>query len=59
MEDLKIGELLKYCSNHPSLYNKVATILYEDFGIQGAEINLLITYMIGEYGRLTDGKEEI
>ena len=55
----KIGELMDYASKHPILYNKVANILYKEFGLAGAEIVLLVTYMIGEYRSIADGKEKI
>ena len=54
-----MGKLLKYCSENPELYNKVSNYVYQEFNIQSAEITLLITYVIGEYERETDGKEKI
>lgn len=54
MKDTNISYLLKYCADMPELYNKVATKLWVEFGMQSAEICLLCTYMINEW-RLTDG----
>lgn len=49
MGDTNIGYLLKYCSEMPELYNKVATKLWCEFNIHSAELSLLCTYMINEW----------
>ena len=43
--DDTIKFLLNYVSNYPEVYNKVANILYTQFGIRGAEICLLCTFI--------------
>lgn len=57
MKDTNMGYLLKYCSDMPELYNKVATKLWTEFNIQSAEVTLLCTYMINEW-RLKDGNKK-
>lgn len=47
--DSNIKYLLNYCQDMPELYNKVANKLWVEFGIRGAEITLLCTYMINEW----------
>lgn len=59
MDNLMMGKLLKYCSENPELYNKISNYLHQEFEIQSAEITLLITYVVGEYERGKDGKEDI
>ena len=51
--------LIDYCSRCPDLYNRIANIMNDDFNLRSAEINLLITYMVSEYGDLKDAKEKI
>lgn len=41
-----IGILLTVCSGYPTIYNKVSNLLYKNFQLGGAELNLLITYMV-------------
>lgn len=41
--------LLDYCMDKPELYNKVATKLWVQFGIQQAELTLLCTFIASEY----------
>lgn len=53
-----IGFLLNYCSRCPELYNEIANHLYQRFGIQGAEIVLLVTYYVAEERR-SYGKEDV
>lgn len=49
---LKIEDLLQYVINNKleDLYNKVGNRLYKDFGLQSAEVNLMVAYMINEMG---------
>ena len=54
-----IHMLIDYCSRCPDLYNRIANIMNDDFNLRSAEINLLITYMISQYGDLKDAKEKI
>ena len=53
-----IGFLLNYCSKYPELYNEIANHLYQRFGIQSAEIVLLVTYYVAEE-RISYGKKDI
>lgn len=46
----KIDFLLQQCKDHPELYNQVALDLKRDFDIKGANIALLVTYYIMQYG---------
>lgn len=40
--------LLDYCQDKPELYNKVASRLWVEFGINQAEISLLCTFIASE-----------
>ena len=52
---LDIDFLLKYGfeggEDFAKLYNKIANVLYTDFGISGAELATLITYFVDQYKR--------
>lgn len=51
MNDVKIEFLMMEVAKYPALYNKVCNKLYKDFDIRGAEICLLITYIVHELGK--------
>lgn len=55
----RIQFLLDYCLKYPELYNEVANHLYSRFGIQGAEITLLVTYYVAEERRKNNDKNNI
>lgn len=40
------SELLKEAQGHESLYNAIGNVLYKDFEIQSAEVNLIILHTI-------------
>ena len=40
------GYFMFHASKRPELYNQVGRILYREAGIQSAELNCLITYII-------------
>lgn len=48
-----IDFLLKYGSeggeDFAKLYNKIANVLYTDFGISGASLAMMITYFVDQY----------
>ena len=50
---IDIDFLLKYGfeggEDFAKLYNKIANVLYTDFGISGAELATLITYFVDQY----------
>ena len=55
-ENTNIKFLLDEVSKYPELYNAIAKDLWIQFGMQNAEITLLVTYMIHKYvERWTDG----
>lgn len=43
-KDENMEMLLRECSKHPELYNKVSNLLYKDLGLQSAELTLTCTY---------------
>lgn len=51
--------LIDYCMKHTELYNEVANHLYNRFGIQAAEITLLVTYYVAEERRKNNDKNNI
>lgn len=51
--DKKMELLLKECSEHPAVYNKVSNILYKDLGLQSAEISLTCTYAVLKFMELS------
>lgn len=51
MENSNISFLLNYASKCPELYNEVSNHLYKRFGLQGAELTLLVTYYVAEERR--------
>lgn len=55
--DTNIKYLLDYCQDKPELYNKVASKLWIEFGIRSAEISLLCTYMISEWSKKYEHRE--
>ncbi len=44
--DENMEMLLRKCSKHPELYNKVSNILYKDLGLQSAEVTLTCAYTV-------------
>ena len=48
-ENTNIKFLLDEVSKYPELYNAIANDLWIQFGMQNAEITLLVTYMIHKY----------
>ena len=46
--DSHIKFLLNYCQDKPELYNKVANRLWVEFGLKGAELSLLCTFIASE-----------
>lgn len=56
--DYVIGDLLKYCSEHPTEYSRIANMLHEAFNIQSADLDLIITFIVCEYERIYHGKNE-
>ena len=40
--------LFNYCQDKPELYNKVASILWVQFGLRSAELDLLCTFITSE-----------
>ena len=53
-----MGDLLKYCSEHPKEYNRVSNLLYKRFGMQSAEMCLFHTYIVCEYERIYHGQDK-
>lgn len=43
-------KLIVTCGQKPEVYNRISRRLYSEFGIQGAEICLLVTYFVLEEG---------
>ena len=46
-----ISYLLNYCAAHTEEYNEIANHLWRRFGLQGAELCLLVTYYVCEERR--------
>ena len=46
--DINMEFLLNYCQDKPELFNRVATLLWRQFGLRSAEISLLCTYIASE-----------
>lgn len=46
--DNSIGYLLSVCSKYPEIYNEVSNHLYNEFGLSGAELVLLVTYYVAK-----------
>lgn len=52
-----ISKLLEKCKNYPRTYNRAAMWLYEEYGVQSAELSLLLTaYHIDRISE--EGEEE-
>lgn len=41
-----LSYFMYHATKRPELYNQVGRILYEEAGVQSAELNCLITYVI-------------
>ena len=48
MEKDNIKFLLDYCNGKEELFNKVANLLWVEFGIKSAELSLLCTFVANE-----------
>lgn len=53
--DERMDMILKECSKHPEVYNKVSNWLYKKLDIHSAEMSLIITYfMLTEWRSFTN-----
>ena len=49
MEEEKLTKLIYECGKRPEVFNKVANLIYGEFGELGSVINLLATWVVLQY----------
>ncbi len=49
LEEEKLTKLINECGKRPEVFNKVANLIYGEFGELGSVINLLATWVVLQY----------